>query len=328
MSSFAQYYIRFLYEFAPYDWEKRQEYLAAFFQADDSIEFAIGEGDKRKVFNHRVYHLQNNPRIVVMQFANSIDIPVEIAYEHTFAKDEPSCFVIIDNRDNLRSVLIQKRKQAFGNPGQVAKIISSQISDRMFKEKCYSIEILPEFYPEDLFEAWEKLQQTAMAMRFGVPEMTPDEIMQKVEALKSQHKEYYDDSLMQSLLQLAVEAKKAKYKQLYTVMPEDKQTALYVDKTSVFMKNLLTLSRAINMPVELVTKDAGTFRCFVETDEDNTDKIVCREFNAGLLENLFRKRDKDGNELETSDINKIEGEIVEMLNGMKHEPEDEEEKAV
>lgn len=328
MSSFAQYYIRFLYEFAPYDWEKRQEYLAAFFQADDSIEFAIGEGDKRKVFNHRVYHLQNNPRIVVMQFANSIDIPVEIAYEHTFAKDEPSCFVIIDNRDNLRSVLIQKRKQAFGNPGQVAKIVGSQISDRMFKEKCYSMEILPEFYPEDLFEAWEKLQQTAMAMRFGVPEMTPDEIMQKVEALKSQHKEYYDDSLMQSLLQLAVEAKKAKYKQLYTVMPEDKQTALYVDKTSVFMKNLLTLSRAIDMPVELVTKDAGTFRCFVETDEDNTDKIVCREFNAGLLENLFRKRDKDGNELETSDINKIEGEIVEMLNGMKHEPEDEEGKAV
>lgn len=328
MSSFAQYYIRFLYEFAPYDWEKRQEYLAAFFQADDSIEFAIGEGDKRKVFNHRVYHLHNNPRIVVMQFANSIDIPVEIAYEHTFAKDEPSCFVIIDNRDNLRSVLIQKRKQAFGNPGQVAKIISSQISDRMFKEKCYSMEILPEYYPEDLFEAWEKLQQNAMAMRFGVPEMTPDEIMQKVEALKSQHKEYYDDSLMQSLLQLAVEAKKAKYKQLYTVMPEDKQTALYVDKTSVFMKNLLTLSRAINMPVEIVTKDAGTFRCFVETDEDNTDKIVCREFNAGLLENLFRRCDKDGNELETSDINKIEGEIVEMLNGMKHEPEDEEEQAV
>ena len=323
MSSFAQYYIRFLYEFAPYDWEKRQEYLAAFFQADDSIEFAIGEGDKRKVFNHRVYHLQNNPRIVIMQFANSIDIPVEIAYEHTFAKDEPSCFVIIDNRDNLRSVLIQKRKQAFGNPGQVAKIISSQISDRMFKEKCYSMEILPEFYPEDLFEAWEKLQQNAMAMRFGVPEMTPDEIMQKVEALKSQHKEYYDDSLMQSLLQLAVEAKKAKYKQLYTVMPEDKQTALYVDKTSVFMKNLLTLSRAINMPVELVTKDAGTFRCFVETDEDNTDKIVCREFNAGLLENLFRRCDKDGNELEPAAINKIEGEIVEMLNGMKHEPEDE-----
>lgn len=328
MSSFAQYYIRFLYEFAPYDWEKRQEYLAAFFQADDSIEFAIGEGDKRKVFNHRVYHLHNNPRIVVMQFANSIDIPVEIAYEHTFAKDEPSCFVIIDNRDNLRSVLIQKRKQAFGNPGQVAKIIGSQISDRMFKEKCYSMEILPEYYPEDLFEAWEKLQQNAMAMRFGVPEMTPDEIMQKVEALKSQHKEYYDDSLMQSLLQLAVEAKKAKYKQLYTVMPEDKQTALYVDKTSVFMKNLLTLSRAIDMPVELVTKDAGTFRCFVETDEDNTDKIVCREFNAGLLENLFRGRDKDGNELEPAAINKIEGEIVEMLNGMKHEPEDEEEQAV
>ena len=34
MSSFAQYYIRYLHEFAPYDWEKRQEYLAAFFEAE------------------------------------------------------------------------------------------------------------------------------------------------------------------------------------------------------------------------------------------------------------------------------------------------------
>jgi len=38
-------------------------------------------------------------------------------------KDEPSCFVIIDNRDNMRTVAIQKRKKAFGNPGQVAKIL-------------------------------------------------------------------------------------------------------------------------------------------------------------------------------------------------------------
>lgn len=332
MARFAQYYIRYDYDFSPYEWEKRQEHLGALFEKDESITFGVGEpteeqrknGEKfAKTFNHRVYHLQNNPSIIVMQFANSIDIPVEKNFGPDVAKDEPSCFVIIDNRDNLRTVAIQKRKKAFSNPGQVAKILAERIDETLYQQYCYKMDILPEYYPEDLFEAWEKLQRNVQAMRFGVPEMTPDEIVQKVNALKEQGKEYFDDSLMSPLLQLAVEAKKAKYKQLYTVMPEDKKTALYVDKTSVFMKNLITLSRAINMPVELVTSDAGTFRCFVETDEDNTDKIVCREFDAELLEQLFSKK-KNGETLEHSDINKIEGEIVEMLNQMKHESEDKE----
>ena len=67
-------------------------------------------------------------------------------------KDEPSCFVIIDNRDNMRTVAIQKRKKAFGNPGQVAKILTDVIFRNLNKEYCYSFEILPEYYPEDLYK--------------------------------------------------------------------------------------------------------------------------------------------------------------------------------
>ena len=333
MSRFAQYYIKYHHELAPYDWEDRQKHLGALFDNDESIVFGEGEpseeqkahGEKyAKTFNHRVYHLQNNPDIIVMQFANNIDIPVERAYKPAWAKDEPSCFVIIDNRKNLRSVAIQKRKKAFGTPGQVARILTKRMSEVLYDTQCYTMEILPEYYPEDLFAAWEKLQRNVCEMRFSAPEMTPDEILRKVDELKELGKDYFDDSLMSPLIQIALEAKKAQYKYFYKVMPEDKKLALYVDKSSVFMKNLVTLSRAMNMPVELVTKDAGTFKCFVETDEDNTDKIVCREFDADLLEQLFTQRKKDGEPLEQGDITRIEGQIVEMLNGMKHEPEDEE----
>ena len=333
MARFAQYYIKYHHEFAPYDWEDRQKHLGALFDNDDSIVFGTGEPSEKqkeegekyaKTFNHRVYHLQNSPHIIVMQFANSIDIPVEASFKPAWAKDEPSCFVIIDNRENLRSVAIQKRKKAFGSPGQVARILAARIDEVLYRDMCYRVEILPEFYPEDLFAAWEKLQQNVCEMRFGVPGMTPDEILRKVEELRGQGKEYFDDSLMSPLMQIALEAKKAKYKYFYKVMPEDTKVALYVDKSSVFMKNLVTMSRAMNMPVELVTKDAGTFRCFVETDEDNMDKIVCREFDADLLEQLFTRTKKDGEPLEQGDITRIEGEIVEMLNGMKHESEDDE----
>ncbi|MGN0258395.1 MAG: hypothetical protein ACI4CA_08510 [Bacteroides sp.] len=331
MARFAQYYIKYLNSFGAYDWELRQQHLGALFERDDSIAFGEGEPSEAqqakgehfaKTYNHRVYHLKNNPNIIVMQFANNIDIPVEREYKPAWAKDEPSCFVLIDNRENLRTVAIQKRKKAFGTPGQVARILTAELSAALYTKQCYSLEILPEYYPEDLYQLWERLQQHTCALRFSVPQMDADAILSRVEQLKMQGKEYFDDSLMAPLLQLALEAKKANYRHLYNVMPEDKDLALYVDKSSLFIKNLITLSRATEMPVELVTKDAGTFKCFVEADEENTDKIVCREFDANLLEQLFTKKKKDGEALQQGDITRIEGEILEMLNGMKHEAED------
>lgn len=125
MAKFAKYYIRYKHSFAPYDWENRQDHLAALFEKDDSIAFGEGCPSEEqqlsgipyaRVFNHRVYHLECNPSIIVMQFANSIDIPMEINYEKSIAKNEPSCFVIIDNRNDMRTIAIQNRRKAFSAP--------------------------------------------------------------------------------------------------------------------------------------------------------------------------------------------------------------------
>lgn len=37
MAQFADYYIRYKYDFAPYDWENRQSHLAALFAEDSTI---------------------------------------------------------------------------------------------------------------------------------------------------------------------------------------------------------------------------------------------------------------------------------------------------
>lgn len=332
MARFATYYLRYKKEplVGPYEWEKRQEHLASLFDNDNSIVFGEGQlSDKQcedgipyaKVFNHRVYHLKCNSNIIVMQFANSIDIPVESKFEQTVVKDEPSLFVIIDNRKDIRTVAIQNRRKAFSAPKRVAQIMADQINNTLFGKYCYSTEILPEFYPVDLFKAWQEQQQHAQAIRFSPSDtMSADEIMQEVDKLKD--KDYYDNSLMPMLLQLNVEAKKAKYKQKFTVMPEDKKTALYVDKTTPYMKNLITLASATGEPVEIVTKGGAVFKCFVELDDENTDKIVHRKFDDALLEMLFIGRKANGEKAESDDIAKAEATIVEMLNGMKHMSED------
>ena len=325
MAKFAQYYIKYKHEAGCYDWEQRQQHLGALFKKDESVEFYLGEDTDRKVYKHKVYHLSTVPNITVMRFANNIDIPVERDFEPAMAKDEPSCFVIIDNRERLRTVAIQKRKRAFGNTHQVAKILSFVIAKQLFYEHCYGFEILPDYYPVDLFKVWERQQAHAQSRRFGVPEMERDEILRKVEDLKSKNRDSFDDSLMGSLLEFLLAQKQAKYKGHYTVMPEDKGTALYVDKSSVFMRNLLTFAEAVDEPVELITNDGGTFRCFIDKDEDNTDKIVSHEFNENYLEMLFRARKKDGSNVEPEDRLKAEEEVLGLMNSMKHEVTDGEE---
>ena len=325
MSRFAQYYVRYKQQLGSYDWDKRQEHLATLFEQDNSIEFFLGEGDTRKVYKHRVYHLNTAPNITVMRFANDIDIPVERDFEPAMAKDEPSCFVIIDNRANLRTVAIQKRKRAFSDTHKVAKILSSVIDQQLFKDHCYGFEINPDYYPVDLFTVWERQQAHAQSMRFGVPEMEREEIVRRIKDLKAKAPEHFDDSLMGSLLDILYAQKQAKYKGQYTVMPEEKKTALFVDKSSAFMRNLLTFADAVGEPVELVTSDGGTFRCFIDNDEDVSDKIVSHEFNDNFLEHLFRDTLKDGSKIEPEDRLNAEEEVVEFMNSMKHEVSEAEE---
>ena len=333
MAKFAEYYIRYKHDLAPFYWEERQDHLGKLFAQDENIVFGEGtpsEEQKQldipyaRIFNHRVYHLKCNSNIIVMQFANSIDVPMEINYEKTVAKNEPSCFVIIDNRKEVRTVAIQNRRKAFSAPRRVAKILADKINEVLYKEYCYQFEILPEFYPEDLLKAWEILQSNTQSMCFCTPqeELTEEEILNRVKTLEDQKKAYFDDTLMPAMIDLAVAAKEAKYKQVWKVSRMEKKVAIYVDKDTRFMKNQLTFARATNTPVELVTKDGASFKCFVESDEENTDKIVHKELDDSVLEMLFSGKKKNGEKAESNDMSKCEEKILEMLNEMKHPSED------
>ena len=327
MTKLADFYIKYKHDFAPYDWENRQSHLAALFTSDDGIIFGEGEPSEEqqeqgipyaKIFNHRVYHLESNPNIIVMQFANSIDIPVEIHYENSLAKNEPSCFVIIDNREGMRTVAIQNRRKAFSAPKRVADIMTGKLNEVLFGKYCYGVEILPRYYPEDLFLTWARLQNVTNNMLFSPPDMSEQEVMERLDDFKRQGKEYYDDSLIPAMLQMAAAAKDDKYLPGWNVSREDKHSAIYLDKTSTYMKNMLTLSRATNTPVKLVTMDGASYHCFIDSDEENTDKIVHKDLDENLLEMLFKGKKKDGVKAEHTDIVKAEAKIIEMLNVMKN----------
>ena len=121
MAQFAHYFIKYKHDIGPHDWEQRQQHLSALFEKNDSIEFSTGEGDDCKVYKYQVYHLNCAPNIIVMRFANDIDIPVERDFKPTTAKDEPSCYVIIDNREKNENGSDSKTQEGVWQPGTGGK---------------------------------------------------------------------------------------------------------------------------------------------------------------------------------------------------------------
>ena len=98
MAKFAQYYLKYKLDdlFAQETKADRQKFFGALFEKDESVEFAVGEGEDRKVFKHKVYHLSLNKDInTKIGFPQSANItpppslPIEVEFLYYFPKIQP-----------------------------------------------------------------------------------------------------------------------------------------------------------------------------------------------------------------------------------------------
>lgn len=121
-----------------------------------------------------------------------------------FGKKELKLALLRKRRGNIEEY-VPNYSKAFSTSKSVAQIMADRISKTLYRNHCYSTEILPEFYPVDLFKAWHEQQQYVQAIRFPFSD-TIDEIMQKV----NEPKDYYNNALMSELQQLCAVARKEK----------------------------------------------------------------------------------------------------------------------
>ena len=121
-----------------------------------------------------------------------------------FGKKELKLALLRKRRGNIEEY-VPNYSKAFSTSKSVAQIMADRISKTLYRNHCYSTEILPEFYPVDLFKAWHEQQQYVQAIRFPFFD-TIDEIMQKV----NETKDYYNSALMSELQQLCSVARKEK----------------------------------------------------------------------------------------------------------------------
>lgn len=308
MARFAQYYLRYDLTdlFARERMAERQKIFGSYFENNDSIEFSHGEGEEKKVFKHQVYHLALNREIIVMRIANDKKKTVEQDFKEVDVKHEPSCFVLIDNRENCRRIAIQKNK-AFGSTKTLAEIIANHVSDRMMCDCSIGIELYPQFYPKDFYQAWRLQQHHTSRLRFNMcgNDLPSDFAVE----------EYDDESIMGFALKTNEETLKKNYRTVIELNPPDNESCLYVDEDSNYIRNLVRFSASTGNSIEIVTHDGAKFVCFID-EEGESDKVVTNEFDTELLDLLFDE--------EAENREGTEQKVLEYVNGMKFTVDNEE----
>ena len=308
MARFAQYYLKYDLTdlFARERMAERQKIFGSYFENNDSIEFSHGEGEEKKVFKHQVYHLTLNRNIIVMRIANDKKKTVEQDFKEVDVKHEPSCFVLIDNRENCRRIAIQKNK-AFGSTKTLAEIIASHVSDRMMCECHIGIELYPQFYPKDFYQAWRLQQHHTSRLRFN---MCDNDLPSDFAV-----EEYDDESIMGYALKANEESLKKKYRTVIELKPPDNESCLSVDEDSNYIRNLVRFSASTGNSIEIVTHAGAKFVCFID-EEGESDKVVTNEFDTELLDLLF---DEEAENREVTDQ-----KVIDYLNVMKDTVDNEE----
>jgi len=324
MAKFAQYFLKFENNdlLSPLQWNQREEIFAGFLEKEESISFTNRpssdkkdrepeQPDKMTIYRHRLYHLESQPKIVIMRLANVKLLPIEKDFTTECVEHFPSVFVIFDIRDRCRRVAIQKLQSSFSSTDQVAKILLKSLNRAMLNECNIGFKLLAQRYTMDFYKLWREKEQQTVRLRFSI---TPNEITRNRDERENMSQQKYPDAdvgIIHHIMKLNEESERYGYKTSIELEP-DNGPVMYADESSDYVRNLARISASTGTPIQLFTNDGGCFECFIDKDIESDDKIVtsCIE-DTSCMESLFH------NEISKEVRERMEEKVVEFVNGMK-----------
>lgn len=309
MAKFSHYYLKYKLDdiFAQEHKAERQKLFGEMLEKDNSISFILGKDENKKHYKHMVKHLQLNHDIIVMRIANDSKKDVIQDFKKKSVRHEPSCYVIIDNREHCRRVAIQRNKDAWASTDSVAKVMAT-VLDEALRRSCYiGISMHPQYYPKDFYKAWRMHQHHTSRLWFG---LTEGEIPQSFKT-----EPQTDDTIMGFALEVNEELQRKKYRTELVLSSAQNNTPLFVDEDSVYIRNLVNFHALTGSPIVIETSDGARFTCFIDDEEDSAN-IITSEIDRNILDIFFGEAE--------GDAATAESKVMEFVNSMKYEVDDNE----
>lgn len=119
---------------------------------------------RNKKYAHKVNYTKDG--ITVMQLANTRTISFEKNFNKIKESAEPSCYVIIDNRESSQTILIARNNQAFTEADSVAKILERTFNNALNSKRLY-IEIKKRPQEREFWNFCKKNKGKITMLRFS-----------------------------------------------------------------------------------------------------------------------------------------------------------------
>lgn len=309
MTKFSHYYLKYDLDdlYAQEYKARRQKLFGEMLEADESISFTLGEGEKQKHYKHAVKHLGLNHDIIVMRIANDTTKEVIQDFKKKSVRHEPPCYVIIDNREHCRRVAIQNNREAWGSTRSVATVMTKVLGDAMKRHCNIGLSLTAQFYPKDFYKAWRLHEHHTAHLRFG---LTGGDVPKDFETQPQT-----DDSIMGFALKVNEEQHRKKYNTELVLSAAQTGMPLLVDEDSVYIRNLVNFHAKTGSPIVIETSDGAYFTCFIDDDKDSA-KIISSEIERKWLDIIFGEHE--------GDVGDAESVIMEFVNKMKYVVDDNE----
>lgn len=141
---------------------KKQELFGNCFLSQSNIKFSKGEN----IYKHTVAAQREG--IIAMRLANNSKQVHERDFVRTTEEDNPSLYVLIDNRKDRQIVAIENRQQAFTETQTVAKIMEETFNKMLFQHRL-QVAIRAKFHTHEFWDVVSEYENGIASVTFKFP---------------------------------------------------------------------------------------------------------------------------------------------------------------
>lgn len=243
---------------------RKQELLGELFLADSNLRFSRirnSSNDESKQFEHLV--VAQNDGIIVMRLANTTTQVHEKDFNRWTEEDNPSLFVLIDNRKDKQIIAIENRPQAFGDTQTVAHIMEETFNRRLWSKRL-QVQINAKYRTREFWDVVSEYDQGIASVTFKFPYPNLPEISNMVG-------EYYTEL-----------AKRTNTEPKTTITAPPKERAI-LDKGDLILESMIKAASASGKVIMMRPKGARKWR------KIGLKTIVQEELSAQALKGLEQK---------------------------------------
>ena len=149
---------------------QKQELLGELFKAESKLRFSRsrnnGDGESKQ-FEHLI--VAQSDGIIIMRLANTTQQVHEKDFNRwTEEEDNPSLYVIIDNRKDKQIIAIENRPQAFSETQTVAHIMEETFNRRLWSKRL-QVQINAKYRTREFWDVVSEYDQGIASVTFKFP---------------------------------------------------------------------------------------------------------------------------------------------------------------